>query len=171
LAEIIVLRLVHVLGGLFWVGTGLFSAIFLIPAMSDAGPAAGAIMGGLQRRRMFVVLPIVAVLTILSGVRLMWLTSGGFAPGYFTSGRGATFTVAAVAAIVAFALGLTIGRPMAARLAAVGESLRIAGDAETKARLGGEMSRLQRRNMLLNRVTGVLLIIAAAGMAVGRYVP
>ena len=40
IAEILVLRLVHVLGGMFWVGSGLFSTFFLLPALAGAGPAA-----------------------------------------------------------------------------------------------------------------------------------
>lgn len=171
MVEIIVLRLVHVLGGLFWVGSGLFSALYLMPSMAEAGPAAGAVMAGLQRRRLFLVLPIVALLTILSGVRLMWIMSGGFAPAYFTSGRGATFTAAAAAAILAFLLGITFVRPIGARMGAVGEALRNASDAVEKARLASEMSRLQQRAAVMNRINGVLLILAAAGMAVGRYVP
>ena len=171
MVEIIVLRLVHVLGGLFWVGSGLFSALYLMPSMAEAGPAAGAVMAGLQRRRLFVVLPIVALLTILSGVRLMWIMSGGFAPAYFTSGRGATFAAAAAAAIVAFLLGITFVRPIGVRMGAVGEALRQASDGEEKARLTSEMSRLQQRAAVMNRINGILLILAAAGMAVGRFVP
>lgn len=57
--EILVLRLVHVLGGVFWLGSGLFTAFFLMPALATAGPAAGPLMGALQRRKLFTVLPIV----------------------------------------------------------------------------------------------------------------
>ena len=69
--ELVVLRLVHILGGIFWLGSGLFTTFFLIPALGRAGPAAaGPVMGALQQRRLFTVLPVVALLTILSGVRL-----------------------------------------------------------------------------------------------------
>ena len=34
--ELLVLRLVHVLGGIFWVGSALFMAIFLFPALASA---------------------------------------------------------------------------------------------------------------------------------------
>ena len=82
-AELIVLRLIHVLGGIFWVGSALFTAIYLVPSLAQAGPAAGQVMGALQRRRLFIVLPTVAVLTVLSGIRLMQLTSDGFSAAYF----------------------------------------------------------------------------------------
>lgn len=60
-AELIVLRLVHVLGGIFWVGSGLFMVFFLVPAMGTVGPTAGQVMGGLQQRRLITVVPVIAV--------------------------------------------------------------------------------------------------------------
>ena len=52
-AEMLILRVVHVLGGIFWVGSALFMAFMLMPALASAGPAAGAVMGAMQRRRLF----------------------------------------------------------------------------------------------------------------------
>lgn len=168
--EMIVLRLVHVLGGLFWVGSGLFSAFFLLPAMKDVGPTAGALMGALQRRRMFIVLPLVATLTVLSGLRLMWITSAGFSHAYFATGRGATFAAGGVAAIVAFLLGMFVQRPAGSRAAALGAALRDATDPAAKQELALQLERVQRRNGAVNRINGVLLILAAAAMAVARYI-
>ena len=108
-AEILVLRVVHVLGGVFWLGSGLFTSFFLMPAFAGSGPAAGAVMAGLQRRRLFTVLPIVAVLTILSGLRLMWIASRGFSPVYFESGMGLTLAVSGALAIVGGVLIFVIG--------------------------------------------------------------
>src|SRR6185295_7224796 len=104
--ELLVLRLIHILGGVFWVGSGLFTTFFLLPAMASAGPAAGQIIANLTKRRYFVVLPTVAILTILSGARLLMIASGGFSRHYFTLISGKTYAVAAIAAIVAFLLSL-----------------------------------------------------------------
>ena len=87
-AEILVLRLVHILGGIFWVGSGLFTTFFLVPALASSGPSAGPVMTALQRRHLFTALPVSALLTILSGLRLMWIGSAGFAPAYFASASG-----------------------------------------------------------------------------------
>src|SRR5688500_5509174 len=68
-AELIVLRLIHIVGGVFWVGSALFTAFFLMPTLMQAGPsAAGPVMGGLQQRKLMVWLPVVAVLVMLSGL-------------------------------------------------------------------------------------------------------
>lgn len=170
MAEILVLRVVHVLGGLFWVGTALFNSFFLMPALTAAGPAAGAVMGGLQRRHLFTVLPAVALLTILAGLRLLWITSGGFAPGYFATGRGATFAASGGAAIVAFVLGMSAARPAAVRLGKVRQALAHAEGASARADLEREIRRLERRTVTLGWLLNVLLIVAALGMAIGRYI-
>ena len=102
-AELLLLRLVHILGGIFWVGSGLFTTFFLIPALGRTGPAAaGPVMGALQQRRLFTVLPTVAVLTILSGIRLLQITSAGFSGAYLATLTGRTFLWSGLAAIAAF---------------------------------------------------------------------
>src|SRR5688572_4160460 len=119
-AEILILRLVHILGGSFWVGSGLFTTFFLVPALASSGPAAGQVMAALQRRHLFTALPVSALLTILSGLRLMWIGSAGFAPAYFASASGGTLAASRAAAIVAFLLALLVARPAAVRPAQLG---------------------------------------------------
>jgi uncharacterized membrane protein len=165
--EIIVLRLIHVLGGAFWVGSALFSSFFLVPALATTGPSAGAVFAALQRRRMFVVLPIVALLTILSGVRLMMIVSGG-SPAYFASAMGRTLSTAATAAIVAFLSSVLIARPAAVRSAQLGVSLATAAETE-RAAINAELARLRKRGGVASSVSTVSLLLAAAGMAVARY--
>lgn len=168
--EIIALRVVHVLGGLFWVGSALFNSIYLFPAMAAAGGAAGAIMGSMRRRHLFIVLPVIALLTILSGVRLMWITSAGFSAAYFQSGRGAVFGWGGIFAIVAFLIGVFIGRPTGMRMGTVQQALTKAEDDRARGELAAELARLQRRSTVLGWTTNTLLILAAACMAAARYV-
>lgn len=171
MAEMIVLRAVHVLGGLFWVGSSLFNSFYLFPALAAAGPAAGAIMGSLRQRHLFVVMPTVALVTILAGLRLMALTSGGFAAEYFATGRGITFTASGSAAILAFLIGVFVGRPTGMRVAALRQKLATTEDAGARAGLAAEADALQRRSVIVGNIANMLLVIAAVGMAIGRYVP
>src|SRR5688500_7542928 len=115
--ELLVLRIIHVLGGIFWVGSGLFPSFFLLPAFGLLDPAGdGPVIGALQQRRLFTILPVVAVLTILSGIRLLQIASGGFSPAYIESRTGQTFLWSGVAAIIAFLLSLLVARPAAVRV-------------------------------------------------------
>jgi uncharacterized membrane protein len=168
-AEILVLRLVHVLGGIFWLGSGMFTSFFLLPALAGAGPAAGAVMAGLQRRRLFTLLPTVAVLTMLSGLRLMMITSNGFARSYFATAQGFTFGASGVAAILAFVVGMALARPAAMRAGALGASLAAAPDESSRSALLAQLERARQRAAAANGAAIGLLVLAAAGMAVARY--
>lgn len=169
-AEIIVLRLVHVLGAIIWLGSGLFSAFFLVPALNRLGPSvAGPLMGALQQRRMLTVLPIVAALTILSGVRLLHIVSAGFEPDYFRSGTGQTFLWSGIAAIAAFLLGILVARPAMVRVGQLSATMATTPEAERAARTA-EIERFRRRGAVVSTGATWLLIGAAAGMAIARYV-
>lgn len=167
--EILVLRLVHVLGGMFWVGSALFSTFFLVPAITAAGPAAAPVMGALQKRRLFMILPVIALLTILSGLRLMWITSGGFRPEYFQTRSGATFAIAAAASIVTFALTLLVARPMAVRGTQLAGELARAPEGEARAAIAAELARVRSRGAVATMAGVAMLLLAASGMAVARY--
>jgi hypothetical protein len=167
-AEIIVLRLVHVVGGIFWVGAILFNSLFLIPAMAEAGPAAGAVMAGMQRRKVMSVLPLVALLTILAGARLMWIASAGSGGAYFQSTTGRTLATGALSGIAAFLLGVLVGRPSGMRAGQLGAAIAKASESERPA-LAAELAAVNRRAGLASKAVVVLLTIAASAMAVARY--
>lgn len=166
--ELVILRLIHVLGGIFWVGSAVFTTLFLAPALTSAGPAAGSIMQALRKRHLMTLLPLAALLTILSGARLMWITSAGFAAGYFATAHGSTYAIAGAATIVAFLCAMLVVRPAAMRCAVLGQQLSAAPEPE-RATLSVQLAVLTRRNVVASTVTIALLIFGAAGMAVARY--
>jgi uncharacterized membrane protein len=166
-AELLVLRLVHVLGGIFWVGSGLFTSFFLLPSLTQVGPAAGPVMMQLQKRKLFVTLPIVAIVTMLSGLRLMAIISGGFSRDYFATTMGKTYAVSGIAAIVAFLLSLIVARPAAIRAASLSQLS--ASDGASKERIAAELRALQRRAARSSVLAVALLLLSAAGMAIARY--
>src|SRR5438309_6237972 len=55
-AELVTLRLIHIVGGVFWVGSAMFTTFFLLPAVAKAGPSAGQVVLNLQKRRAFVII-------------------------------------------------------------------------------------------------------------------
>jgi uncharacterized membrane protein len=166
--EIVVLRLIHILGGVFWVGSGLFMTLFLLPALAQSGPSAGPVFAALQQRRLLTVLPSVAVLTILSGLRLMWIASMGFSSAYFASAAGRTFAIGGTAATLALLIGMTVARPAATRAATLSASIASA-PADQRANLAAEVARLRRRGSVAGTVVLVLLVVGAGAMAVARY--
>jgi uncharacterized membrane protein len=166
---IIGLRLIHILAGIFWVGTTLFFAFFLAPALGSAGPAAGPVMGGLQRRGMMTALPVSALLTLGSGVWLYQLGSGGSIAAFMRSPTGATFAGAGTLALLAFVLGMAVARPAALAAVRMNQELATITDEAERAPRQDQLGALQRKNAVVSRVVAVMLIAAAAGMAVARY--
>lgn len=166
-AEILVLRLIHVLGGVFWVGTAVFMSLYLIPAATQAGPAGAQVLANLAKRKLMVALPIIAVLTILSGVRLMQIVSSGFAPGYFRTGSGHTYAISSVLAILALIIGITISRPAHLKAARLSQS--VASDQTSKELIQAEIGTLLKRATMATNIVTILVILAAAGMAIARY--
>ena len=166
--ELLLLRLIHILGGVFWLGSGMYSTLFLVPALAASGVNAGLVFAALQQRRLFTILPFVAVLTIATGIRLTWIASGGFDARYFASATGATFGASGAAAIVAFVLSLLIGRPVAARAGRLQVALPTTPEPG-RAALAAEIDALRRRGAATGNIAFVLLTCSAAGMAVARY--
>jgi uncharacterized membrane protein len=168
-AEFLVLRLIHILGGIFWVGSLMYTSFFLVPVVRSSPAVAGQVMAGLQRRRLFIVLPIVALLTIASGLRLLMIASAGFSSAYFSTPAGRTYGAGAVAAIVAFLLAVLVSRPAFVHVGKLGASLATTTDEGARQRITAEMQRLNRRATVANGIVVVLLLSTAAGMATARY--
>jgi uncharacterized membrane protein len=166
--ELLALRVIHILGGILWLGSALFMSLFLVPALTSPGVNGGQVFAALQKRRLFNVLPLVALLTIASGLRLMWITSGGYSAAYFATPTGRAFAASGAAAIVAFVLSLLVSRPTAVRSATIGASLASA-PAEQRDGLTQELARLRRRGARATAAGGTLLVLGAAGMAMARY--
>jgi uncharacterized membrane protein len=169
-SELLVLRLVHILGGIFWVGSLMFTSFFLQPTLSSSPAVAGQVMAGLQKRRLFILLPIVALLTMLSGVRLLWIVSVGFSDAYLSTPTGRTFSAGAGAAIVGFFLSLLVVRPGFLKVGRLGATLATATDQAARQRISGEMQRISRRVTIANGIVVGLLLSAAAAMAIARYI-
>jgi uncharacterized membrane protein len=166
-AELLALRVIHIVGGIFWVGATMFTSFYLLPVLTQSGPAASHVMMGLQKRRLMVVMPITAVLTILSGLRLMMITSSRFSGDYFAMASGRTYAISGLAAILALVVGLAVGRPTAARMSALSH---MAASGETdRQTIAAEVRRLQKRAATASLSAVVLLLFAAIGMAIARY--
>lgn len=165
--ELILLRVIHIVGGVFWVGSVIFTAFFLMPALQKAGPGtAGPVMANLQQRKLMTWLPVVAILVILTGVRLMMIVSGGDAH-WFRHRAGHTYSVAAALAVIAFLVGITVNRPAIMKAGKLSQSA--TSDAPTRDAIQTEIRRLQRRSYLGSLVVTWLLIASATGMAIARY--
>lgn len=169
-AIIVTLRLLHVVGGAIWVGIVLNNTVFLGPAIQDVGPDGGKVMAALQKRGLLTFLPILALVTVLSGVALYGIASAGFSANYLRSRVGLTFGVGGLLAIVGYGVGLLVMRPNMLRALQAGQSLAGITDAADRAAAQAQAARFRARGAAAGRVVLVLILAATAAMAVGRFV-
>lgn len=167
---LVVLRLVHVLAAIFWVGTGLFATFFLAPALGTVGPVGGQVMGALQKRGMFTALPVSALLTILSGIALLMMAASGSDGAYFRTDAGRAFSMSGGLAIAAFVFGMLVSRPATMRMAKLAGEVAAAADDTERTRLGAALAKARQGSQTANLVATIMIVLAAAGMAVARYV-
>jgi uncharacterized membrane protein len=166
--ELLVLRVIHIYGAVMWAGTSLFVAFFLIPAIGAAGPAGGPVMGALIKRKLFTIVPVVAVVTMLAGVRLMWLTSQGFSAAYFSSTMGQTYSLGATFALATFFVFMTVSYPAIGRMMALGQQIAAAPEAERGA-LGAQLNAIRSRAATASKIAALFISITIVAMALGRY--
>jgi uncharacterized membrane protein len=166
----IVLRIVHILAGVFWVGSAYVMVFFVAPTAAELGPEGGKFMAGLsQRRKLPMYSAASAYLTILAGLVLYWRSSDGLDPDWIVSGPGVTFTVGGVAAIIALVLGATVIGTGARRLGPL-TAQAAAAQGPPSPETAAELQRLGARMRSGSIWIALLLTIAVVAMAVARYV-
>lgn len=167
-ALMIVLRLVHILAGIFWAGGIALLSWFILPAQSAVGQAGMAFMQELMmRRRARFYITMAMVLTVLSGLfmyaRLAMTTEGVWA----ASTTAKVLGVGALAAIIAGGIGSAVGGT-AKKMAQLGATIQAAGGTPSEAQRA-EMAALQARVQKALRIVALLLVITVATMASARY--
>src|SRR5262245_5950597 len=167
---ILILRLVHIVSGVFWVGSVLFATVILVPSVRAAGPAGVAIMKELGQRRMPLFMMGAAILTLGSGIWLMTIVSGGDVRAWMQLPAGRVFGIGGALAILALILGMAINSPTARRMGAIGAAVAKRG-GPPEANEAAELQRLQARMTTASVLVAVLLLLATGAMAVARYVP
>jgi uncharacterized membrane protein len=131
------LRAIHIVGGIVWVGGVVLVTLFVIPAARATGPAGQPMMQHMMvKGRLSVYLIIVANLTLLAGLALygrnMSLTHGAWAH----SPMGIGMTIGALSAIIAMVIGMFVTAPTAKKLGAAGVAAIRAVQQELAERLG-----------------------------------
>lgn len=160
----IALRLIHILCGVFWAGSIFFIVSFLQPAVKASGPAGGQFMQRLVATRVLTIVPVLAMLTILSGGFLIWRVAGGSAE-WMGSRTGITLSVGATASVVGFLIGFFVMRRATLQVLSIAQA---AGGSPTPEQQA-QIQALQRRARTSAVAVAHLLVVAVITMAVARY--
>jgi uncharacterized membrane protein len=157
----IVLRIVHIGAGIFWVGSVAFLTFFLQPAVGALGSQGGAVMGFINdRQKLPAIIGASALLTMAAGIWLYWRESDGFDGDWISSDVGIAFTVGAIAAIIVFVLSIALVRPMTERM----RSLAVSAEGAPSPQQAHQIATLQRKMRGIALLNMLLLIVAVIAM-------
>ena len=163
----IILRLIHILAGIFWVGAAFLLAGFLVPALRASGREGDRFMQTLmQRQRLQAHIVIAMLLTVLSGVTMYARAAAATHGAWAGTRQGIAFGVGGAAAVLGALAGLFISGAAGRRMAALSQSL---GPGAPSTEQQSELGRLTARIVLGTRLSAALLAVAAGSMAVARY--
>jgi len=165
------LRLVHILAGIFWVGATIFLAGFLVPAIQAVGTSAGPLMSQImQHRRLQLWINISMTLAILAGLALFAMDSRAGGPGFGRSRMGITLGIGALLAIVAAGVDGAMSRPSGRKLGELAQRMQEAPrGGSPPADLVAQAAPLQAKLRRALSIMSWLLVLSAATMAIARY--
>ena len=162
---LLVLRILHIGAGAFWVGAALSFAFIIKPALKEKDGSGQKFFDYLVTKKRFGTDSAGAGgMAGIAGILLYWHDSQGFTSGWMHGSAGIGFTVGAVLGLIAFIFGILTDRQLKVM-------------ADLRAQFGDTPSEEQasQLQMLDKRVTTNLYICAAAlslsiwVMAVARY--
>ena len=163
----IVLRLLHIVGGVFWVGTAWMIAGFLYPTANASAPEGPRFLQRLFQSRLPAITSAAAGINILAGLLLYWKDTG-LRLEVITQRPFLVFGIGGVAAIAAFVIGIAVTKPAADRLVALSKEIQAAGKPPTPEQVA-ELQQLGKRTFDAAKWVAALLAISLVAMAVARY--
>jgi uncharacterized membrane protein len=159
--EYVFLIALHVFFAIVWAGGAITAGFFIIPSVLEAGPAGGAVMAGVVKRRFPIVMSVAATIVLLTGLRLYMMR---FTPGWLATPHGMTLSFGAILGIGAFVLGIMVQKPMAERLSKLAASIAASG-APASAAQAAELTALRAKLGRIGKITAWHLLGAAFFMA------
>ena len=162
---ILALRLIHIIGGVFWVGSSVMFKFYISPTVAATADSGQKFMAHLvTKTRLTSAITGSAVLTVLAGAALYWIDSQGLTSLWKSSGPGLGFGLGALFALVGLVFGMMVGRN-------VGILGRLASQVQGKP-TNEQMSRIQSAQKQLGYaapISTLSLILALVCMATARY--
>jgi uncharacterized membrane protein len=158
------LRIVHIVSGVIWVGGTLTMTFFIGPTVGATADAGQKFIGYLMNTLKFSTrMSAAAGLTVLAGLALYGLDAragSAWARSPFAIGLG----IGAIFALIGFVTGIMIGRTTKA-MAQLGAQMQ----GKPSPQQMSQMQEIRRQQALYSNISVAALIIAVIFMAVSRY--
>jgi uncharacterized membrane protein len=162
---VIILRLLHIISGVFWVGAGLVMFFFIGPTLGATAEAGQKFAQHLMTQtRLTAIMTSSAIMTVLAGSTLYWIDSDGLTSAWMHSGAGLGFGVGAFFGLIGLVFGLMVGNTNGA-LSKLGAQIQGKPTPEQMGQIGA----LRKRLSVISPINAYALILATLLMAVARY--
>jgi uncharacterized membrane protein len=165
----VVLRILHVFGGVYWAGTAFLLVTVIEPTIQDLGAEGGKFMQRLaDKGKITPRVSAAAGITVLTGLLMYWPVSGELSPAWLMSGHGLALTIGAVFALLAFGVGFGVTGRATLKMGDLGKLMQASGKPPTPEQLA-QVKQLQESISAGGRATAILLAITIVGMASAQY--
>ena len=162
---VLILRLLHIIGGVFWVGGALAMNFFVAPTMRATGDAGKQFAGHLMGRTQFSQFMMYSgIASIIAGFILYGIDSNWFTSEWQSSGPGIGFSIGAVFALVGMATGIMNGSNNR-KMGSLGVQIQGKPTPEQAAQLAS----IQKQQGWVVPVNTYSLILLLVFMAIARY--
>jgi len=164
----IVLRLLHIVFGAFWVGAALMLTYFISPAVQATQENGQKFFSHvLLKTNLTKTITYSAFISVIAGLALYWIRSGGFQTGWMASGPGIGFGLGGLVALIGLHFGYLQGKRSTA-LAQLGQEIREQGTPPTESQLQ-TIQKLQAQLKTGGQINAISLLVASLLMATARY--
>lgn len=157
----LVLRLIHILGGVFWVGAAWMMTLYIAPSVGATGDSGlqfmRHMMGKTNLQKMLIVS---SVSTVIAGTILYVRNPSA----WFGSNAGIGFGIGAFFAFIGFVFGMLISRNNMAMMQ-LGAQIKGQPTPEQIAQL----QLFQKRQRTFSTINIYALLVAVVFMAISRY--
>ena len=163
-------RAAHVLVAGLWIGSTVFGALWLMPAVEASGASGGQVMGRIVRNGYSTYMSAIGLTTLLTGLYLLWRFTGGFDPSVAATHAGVVFGSGGLAGILAGIIGGAVVGRSAGELTALGALLSRPVEDPARGSCVQRAATLRHRMKAGTQAVIALQSVALMSMAVGHYV-
>lgn len=167
--SMLILRFVHIVSSVCWAGGGFIFFLFVEPTAKALAPTGMQFVQHMVSKRRFSNFMVISsILTVLSGVLLIWQSAGGQWLSYVKTGPGLGFTLGSIVGIVVFFVGMFGVNPRAVKLSKIGQEIQSAGGPPTPEQ-GAELHKLDREMAAFSLADFILVALSLGLMASARF--
>jgi len=162
---LLLLRILHIGGGVFWVGSTLLLAAVITPALKESGGTGQKFIDYLITKKRFGTESAGAGgMAGIAGLLLFWHDTQGFTSAWLTSSAGIGFTIGAVFGLIGFIFGILTDRKLKAMV-----ELREQLESAPSDEISSQLQELENQQTTYLKICAGTLTLSLWIMAVARY--